>query len=87
MVALVGTSCNDDGSSSSSTVAATAPSSAAPTESSTASAATTPGADPEQADAIMKIVQDYMDEAHLRAVLVRVSVDGKDLVAPRSASR
>jgi CubicO group peptidase (beta-lactamase class C family) len=28
----------------------------------------------------MKIVQTFMDEAHLRAVLLRVSVDGKDIV-------
>lgn len=33
-----------------------------------------------EADAIMQIVEDYMDEAHLRAVILRVSVDGEDVV-------
>jgi CubicO group peptidase (beta-lactamase class C family) len=36
--------------------------------------------DPAKADAIMKIVRDYMDEAHLKAVIVRVTVDGKEMV-------
>jgi CubicO group peptidase (beta-lactamase class C family) len=36
--------------------------------------------DPEKADAIMKIVRDYMEEAHLKAVIVRVTVDGKEIV-------
>lgn len=38
------------------------------------------GSDSEEAEAIMQIVRDYMEEAHLKAVLVRVSVDGEDLV-------
>ena len=36
--------------------------------------------DPQKADAIMKIVRDYMAEAHLKAVIVRVTVDGKEIV-------
>ncbi len=36
--------------------------------------------DPQQADAIMRIVRDYMAEAHLKAVIVRVTVDGKETV-------
>ena len=39
-----------------------------------------PSADPVKTDAIMRLVQEYMDEAHLRSVIVRVSVDGEDLV-------
>lgn len=33
-----------------------------------------------QADAILRIVRDYMSEAHLKSVIVRVSVDGKTIV-------
>jgi CubicO group peptidase (beta-lactamase class C family) len=47
---------------------------AAPTSSSTASA------DPAQADAVMKIVRDTMAEKHLKAVIVRVTRDGKPIV-------
>jgi CubicO group peptidase (beta-lactamase class C family) len=36
--------------------------------------------DPEKAEAVMKIVRDYMEEAHLKAVIVRVTVDGKEIV-------
>jgi CubicO group peptidase (beta-lactamase class C family) len=36
--------------------------------------------DPAKADAIMRIVRDYMNEAHLKAVIVRVTVDGKEIV-------
>jgi CubicO group peptidase (beta-lactamase class C family) len=36
--------------------------------------------DPEKAEAVMKIVRDYMDEAHLKAVILRVTVDGKEIV-------
>jgi CubicO group peptidase (beta-lactamase class C family) len=33
-----------------------------------------------KADAIMEIVRDYMEEAHLKAVIVRVTVDGEEIV-------
>ena len=36
--------------------------------------------DPAKADAVMKIVRDTMAEAHLKAVIVRVTVDGKEIV-------
>jgi len=36
--------------------------------------------DQAKADAIMKIVNDYKNEAHLKAVIVRVTQDGKNLV-------
>ncbi|RZL80084.1 MAG: class A beta-lactamase-related serine hydrolase [Rhodococcus sp. (in: high G+C Gram-positive bacteria)] len=39
-----------------------------------------PSADPAQADAVMKIVRDAMAEDHLKAVIVRVTVDGKEIV-------
>jgi CubicO group peptidase (beta-lactamase class C family) len=39
-----------------------------------------PGTDRAKADAVMKIVRDTMAEAHLKAVIVRASVDGKDVV-------
>ncbi|PKV81909.1 serine hydrolase domain-containing protein [Nocardia fluminea] len=48
------------------------------------SAASAPSAftseDPVQAEAIMKIVDDYMVEAHLKSVIVRVTADGKEIV-------
>lgn len=37
-------------------------------------------ADPAKADAVMAIVRDTMAEAHLKAVIVRVTVDGKEVV-------
>ena len=36
--------------------------------------------DPAKADAVMKIVRDTMTQAHLKAVIVRVTVDGRELV-------
>jgi CubicO group peptidase (beta-lactamase class C family) len=36
--------------------------------------------DPAKADAVMKIVRDTMAEAHLKAVIVRVTVDGREVV-------
>jgi CubicO group peptidase (beta-lactamase class C family) len=36
--------------------------------------------DPEKAEGVMKIVRDYMVEAHLKAVIVRVTVDGEEIV-------
>lgn len=36
--------------------------------------------DPAKADAIMKIVRDYMTEAHLKSVIFSVKVDGKEIV-------
>jgi len=41
---------------------------------------TQPGAASPEADAVMKIVRDTMAQAHLKAVLVRVTVDGKELL-------
>ena len=37
-------------------------------------------ADPAKADAVMKIVRDTMAQTHLKAVIVRVTVDGKEVV-------
>jgi CubicO group peptidase (beta-lactamase class C family) len=39
-----------------------------------------PTADPAKADAVMTIVRDTMAETHLKAVIVRVTVDGKEVV-------
>ena len=39
-----------------------------------------PSADPAKADAVMKIVRDTMAETHLKAVIVRATVDGKEVV-------
>jgi len=39
-----------------------------------------PSSDPAKADAVMKIVRDTMAEDHLKAVIVRVTVDGKEIV-------
>jgi CubicO group peptidase (beta-lactamase class C family) len=36
--------------------------------------------DPAKADAVMRIVRDTMAQAHLRSVIVRVTVDGKEIV-------
>lgn len=36
--------------------------------------------DPAKADAVMKIVRDTMAEAHLKAVIVRATVDGKEVL-------
>jgi len=47
---------------------------AIPTESPTSSTDTT------KADAVMRIVRDTMAQAHLKAVIVRVTVDGKEVV-------
>lgn len=38
------------------------------------------GDDAVKADAVMQIVRDYMDEAHLKAVIVKVTVDGAEIV-------
>jgi CubicO group peptidase (beta-lactamase class C family) len=38
-----------------------------------------PTADPAKADAVMAIVRDTMAETHLKAVIVRVTVDGKEV--------
>jgi CubicO group peptidase (beta-lactamase class C family) len=39
-----------------------------------------PTSDPEKAEAVMQIVRDYMEEAHLKAVILRVTVDGEEIV-------
>jgi CubicO group peptidase (beta-lactamase class C family) len=41
---------------------------------------TTTSTDNTKSDAVMRIVRETMDRAHLRAVLVRVTVDGKEVV-------
>jgi CubicO group peptidase (beta-lactamase class C family) len=41
---------------------------------------TSASGDPAKADAVMKIVRDTMVQAHLNSVLVRVTVDGKEVV-------
>lgn len=53
----------------------------APSESPSSGAATSvQSSDPAKADAIKTIVRDYMNEAHLKSVIVRVTVDGKEIV-------
>src|ERR1700722_7573934 len=44
------------------------------------SAAPPDSADRAKADAVMRVVQNFMTQAHLRAVIVRVTVDGKEIV-------
>ena len=39
-----------------------------------------PSTDPAKAEAVMRIVRDTMAQAHLKAVIVRVTVDGKEVV-------
>ncbi|QZT65279.1 serine hydrolase domain-containing protein [Mycolicibacterium austroafricanum] len=39
-----------------------------------------PKADPAKADAVMRIVRETMAEAHLKAVIVRVTVDGREVL-------
>lgn len=51
-----------------------APTTSPPGESPTATG------DPAKADAVMKIVRDTMAEAHLKAVILRVTVDGEEVV-------
>jgi CubicO group peptidase (beta-lactamase class C family) len=41
---------------------------------------TAPSADPAKADAVMAIVRDTMAEKHLKAVIVRVAADGKEVL-------
>jgi CubicO group peptidase (beta-lactamase class C family) len=43
-------------------------------------AGTAPSADPAQAAAVDKVVQEAMAARHLRAVIVRVTVDGKEII-------
>ncbi|RDH75916.1 class A beta-lactamase-related serine hydrolase [Mycolicibacterium moriokaense] len=38
------------------------------------------GADPAKADAVMAIVRNTMAEAHLKAAIIRVTIDGKEIV-------
>ena len=45
-----------------------------------ANAAEIQSSDPEKAEAVMEIVRAYMEEAHLKAVIVRVTVDGEEIV-------
>ena len=45
-----------------------------------ANAAEIQSSDPEKAEAVMQIVRDYMEEAHLKAVILRVTVDGEEIV-------
>jgi CubicO group peptidase (beta-lactamase class C family) len=39
-----------------------------------------PSVDPAKADMVMKVVKDTMAKAHLKAVIVRVTIDGKEIV-------
>jgi CubicO group peptidase (beta-lactamase class C family) len=39
-----------------------------------------PSVDPAKADMVMKVVKDTMAKAHLKAVIVRVTIDGKKIV-------
>ena len=39
-----------------------------------------PSTDPAKADAVMKIVRDTMAQAHLKAVIVRATIDGNEVV-------
>jgi CubicO group peptidase (beta-lactamase class C family) len=43
-------------------------------------ASPTGSADHAKADAVMRVVHNFMTQAHLRAVIVRVTVDGKEIV-------
>jgi CubicO group peptidase (beta-lactamase class C family) len=43
-------------------------------------ASPTGSADPAKADAVMRVVRNSMAQAHLRAVIVRVTVDGKEIL-------
>ncbi|MFD4182375.1 serine hydrolase domain-containing protein [Rhodococcus sp. NPDC058514] len=52
---------------------------AACTSTDTSSSSPSP-ADPAQAEAVMKIVRDAMAESHLKSVIVRATVDGKEIV-------
>jgi CubicO group peptidase (beta-lactamase class C family) len=55
-------------------------SSSAPSSSSTTSAPSPALADPAKADAVMKVVKDTMADAHLKAVIVRVTIDDEEIV-------
>jgi CubicO group peptidase (beta-lactamase class C family) len=44
------------------------------------SAAPPEAADTAKADAVMRVVRNFMTQAHLRAVIVRVTVDGREIV-------
>jgi CubicO group peptidase (beta-lactamase class C family) len=48
--------------------------------SSTTSSAPTASADPAKAETVMKVVDDTMADAHLKAVIVRVTIDGEEIV-------
>src|SRR5829696_3682142 len=56
------------------------PNSQPTTPSSDSGTAVPESSDPVKADAIMEIVRDYMEEAHLKAVILRVTVDGEEIV-------
>ncbi|BBX98485.1 serine hydrolase domain-containing protein [Mycobacterium lacus] len=42
--------------------------------------ASSPGGSAAKADAVLRVVRDFMAQAHLKAVIVRVTVDGKEIV-------
>ncbi len=44
-------------------------------------------ADSAKADAVMRIVREAVTQSHLRAVVVRVTVDGREVVTEPSESR
>lgn len=51
-----------------------------PEPSATSGATAVESSDPAKAEAVMKVVRDYMAEANLKAVIVRVTIDGKEIV-------
>ena len=59
---------------------ATPPATEATSTAQGANAAEIQSSDPERAEAVMEIVRAYMEEAHLKAVIVRVTVDGEEIV-------
>ena len=59
---------------------ATPPATDATATAQAADAAEIQSSDPEKAEAVIQIVRDYMEEAHLKAVIVRVTVDGEEIV-------
>ncbi|MEU7811224.1 serine hydrolase domain-containing protein [Pseudonocardia sp. NPDC049154] len=52
---------------------------APPPSSPSSSGPSSVSADPAKADAVMKVVEDARAEAHLKAVIVRVTIDGKEI--------
>jgi hypothetical protein len=62
------------------TSASTTPASSAPQSAPSNTPGTAVTADPAQAAAVDKVVQEAMKARHLRAAIVRVTVDGKEII-------